>query len=131
MWVGNVVMVFEGTYAQYLNDQVPGWAHAFPATRFANTIYGAASNSEADSAISLSRSRNAGYVYVTNLEGSDPYDALPSYWPGEDSAITAGCLHGRARASAATPPRLGARAPQARAPQAIRPGPPARPASAR
>jgi hypothetical protein len=104
MSVGNVVMVFEGTYAQYLNDQVPGWAHAFPATRFANTIYGAASNSEADSAISLSRSRNAGYVYVTNLEGSDPYDALPSYWPSEDSAITAGYLHGRARAPAATPP---------------------------
>ena len=31
MSVGNVVMVFEGTYAQYLNDQVPTWARAFPA----------------------------------------------------------------------------------------------------
>lgn len=96
MSVGNVVVVFEGTYAQYLNDQVPSWAHAFPATRFANTIYGAASSSEADSAIGLSRSRNAGYVYVTNLAGSDPYNALPSYWSSENTAITTGCGHGGA-----------------------------------
>lgn len=104
MSVGNVVMVFEGTYAQYLNDQVPTWAHAFPATRFANTIYGAASSSEADSAISLSRSRNAGYVYVTNLAGSDPYNALPSYWSSEITAITTGCGHGSAGGPAVTLP---------------------------
>jgi hypothetical protein len=91
MSVGNVVMVFEGTYAQYRNFQVPGWAHDFSATRFANTIYGASSSSLASSAISLSRSRHAGYVYVTNLAGSNPYDALPSYWSSEVSAITTGC----------------------------------------
>jgi hypothetical protein len=62
MSVGNVVMVFDGTCAQYLKDQVPRWTRAFPATRFASSIYGAASNSEADSAISLYHSRNAGYV---------------------------------------------------------------------
>jgi hypothetical protein len=91
MSVGNVVVVFEGTYAQFLSDQVPSWAHDFPPTRFANTIYAASSSSQADSAISLSRSRNAGYVYVTNLAGSNPYNALPSYWSSELSAITTGC----------------------------------------
>lgn len=104
MSVGNVVMVFEGTYAQYRNDQVPSWAHAYPATRFASTIYGAASSSEADSAISLSRSRNAGYVYVTNLAGSDPYNALPSYWSSEDTDITTGCRRGSAVGPAVTLP---------------------------
>jgi hypothetical protein len=104
MSVGNVVMVFEGTYAHYLKGQVPGWTRAFPATRFANTLYGAASNSEADWAISLSRSRNAGYVYVTNLAGSDPYNALPSYWLSENTAITAGCYRGSAEGSAVTVP---------------------------
>lgn len=104
MSVGNVVMVFEGTYAQYLNDQAPSWARAFPATRFANTIYGAASSSEASSAISLSRSRNAGYVYVTNLAGSNPYNALPSYWSSENTAITTGCGHGSAGSLAVTLP---------------------------
>ncbi len=104
MSVGNVVMVFEGTYAQYRDIQVPSWAHDFPATRFANTIYGASSTSQADSAISLSRSRNAGYVYVTNLAGSNPYDALPSYWSSEDSAITAACGHGAGGGAAVTLP---------------------------
>jgi Spherulation-specific family 4 len=100
MAVGDVLMVFEGTYAQYLASQVPSWAHAFPAARFANTIYAAASSSEASSVISLSRSRNAGYVYVTNLAGSDPYNALPSYWSSENAAITTGCGHGSAMSSA-------------------------------
>ena len=91
MSLGNVVMVFEGTYAQYRAAQVPGWADKYPATRFANTIYGASSSAQASSAISLSRSRNAGYVYVTNLSGANPYNALPSYWATEASAIATGC----------------------------------------
>ena len=119
MSVGNVMMVFEGTYAQYLSSQVPGWAHDFPATRFADTIYGAASSSEANSAISLSRSRNAGYVYVTNLAGSDPYNALPSYWSSENAAIATGCGHGSAAISAV---RL-----QVPAPAPGRPGHPGHP----
>jgi Spherulation-specific family 4 len=104
MSVGNVVVVFEGTYLQYLSDQVPSWAHDFPATKFADTVYDAPSSSQADSAISLSRSRNAGYVYVTNLSGSDPYNALPSYWPNEVSAITTGCKQGSGGGSAVTLP---------------------------
>ncbi len=91
MSVGDVVMVFEGTYAQYRNVQVPGWARGFSADRFANTVYAAFSSTQANSAISLARSRNAGYVYVTNLSGSNPYDGLPSYWPSEMIAITSGC----------------------------------------
>jgi hypothetical protein len=96
MSVGDVVMVFEGTYAQYRNIQVPSWARDFPPTRFANTIYGALSSSQANMAISLSQRRNAGYVYVTNLAGSNPYNALPSYWSSEDSAIATGCGQGAA-----------------------------------
>jgi hypothetical protein len=91
MSLGNVVMVFEGTYAQYRAAQVPGWAHNFPATKFANTIYGAATSAQAISAISLSRSRNTGYLYVTNLTGANPYDALPSYWSTEMAALDTGC----------------------------------------
>ncbi len=91
MSVGDVVMVFEGTYAQYRNIQVPSWARNFPPTKFANTIYSAPSSSQANMAISLSQRRNAGYVYVTDLAGANPYNALPSYWPSEDSAVTTGC----------------------------------------
>jgi hypothetical protein len=90
MSLGNVVVVFEGTYAQYRAVQVPGWARKLPATRFAATIYGATS-AQATSAISLSRSRNTGYLYVTSLAGANPYDALPSYWSSEAAALATGC----------------------------------------
>jgi hypothetical protein len=91
MSVGDVLMVFEGTYAQYRAISVPAWARSFPADRFANTVYGAYTSAQANSAISLARSRNAGYVFVTNLSGANPYDALPGYWSSEVTAITAGC----------------------------------------
>lgn len=91
MSLGNVMMVFEGTYGQYQAAQVPSWASNYPATRFANTIYGAASSAQARNAVSLSRGRNAGYVYVTDLAGANPYDALPSYWPTLAATIATGC----------------------------------------
>jgi len=28
---------------------------------------------------------------VTNLSGGNPYDALPSYWSSEVTAISSGC----------------------------------------
>jgi hypothetical protein len=91
MSLANVMMVFEGTYAQYRAEQVPAWAHNFPATRFANTVYGAFTSAQANSTISLSRSRNTGYLYVTNLSGANPYNALPSYWSTAVAALATGC----------------------------------------
>jgi hypothetical protein len=89
--VANVLLVFEGSYAAYRQLRVPGWAHHHLPARFAQVVY-ATPASELASAISLSRLRNAGYAYVTNLAGSpDPYAALPSYWKREAAAIPAGC----------------------------------------
>jgi hypothetical protein len=78
MSVSNVVMAFEGPYAAYHNIDVPSWVYA---TR----------GSQVASALDLSRNRNAGFVYVTDGTGGNPYSALPSYWSIEDSAITQGC----------------------------------------
>ena len=91
MSLANVMVVFEGTYAQYRAEQVPAWANNYPATRFANTVYAAFTSAQANSAISLSRSRNTGYLYVTNLLGANPYNALPSYWSTELAALATGC----------------------------------------
>jgi hypothetical protein len=90
MSVSNVVMAFEGSYAEYHNIDVPSWAFDYKSDRFANTIY-ATSGSQVDSAINLSKTRNAGYVYVTNGSGGNPYSSLPTYWSSEDSIITQGC----------------------------------------
>ncbi len=90
MSVSNVVMAFEGPYSAYHEIDVPSWAFDYSPDRFANTVY-ATSPSQVTSALSLSRSRNAGYVYVTDGTGGNPYSALPSYWQTEDAAITQGC----------------------------------------
>jgi hypothetical protein len=96
MSVADVVMAFEGEYAAYRGLEVPGWAYDYQASRFAHTIYDTPP-SQVRSAISLSRSRNAGYVYVTDESGANPYNGLPSYWPDEDAAIAAGCRVAAAR----------------------------------
>lgn len=90
MSIGDVVMVFEGTYAQYRTASVPGWARTYPAPRFAHTIY---DTPQADFAnvLRLAADRNAGHVYVTDGTGANPYQALPSYWWAEVTAAAAGC----------------------------------------
>ena len=88
MSVGDVVMVFEGTYAQYLTLDVPTWTDGYPASRFAHTIY-ATPGAVLANTLKLAAARRAGHVYVTDLVGSNPYQALPSYWARESAASCA------------------------------------------
>lgn len=90
MSVGNVVMVFEGPYASYRNLKVPAWARGYPAARFAHTVY-ATPGRDLASAVRLSRTGHAGYVYVTDRSGSNPYNALPGYWARERAAVADNC----------------------------------------
>jgi hypothetical protein len=99
MSVGDVVMVFEGSYAQYLTDSAPSWASRYPATRFAQTIY-ATPQAVLDATLRMAQRRAAGHVFVTDLVEPDPYQGLPSYWQAEDADVAAGCVAG-ARQTAA------------------------------
>jgi hypothetical protein len=90
MSIGDVVMVFEGTYAQYLSLHVPNWVGKYPASSFAHTIY-ATPSSGLSQVLRLATSRRAGHLYVTDGSGSNPYGGLPSYWSLEDSTASAGC----------------------------------------
>ena len=70
---------------------MPGWVSRYDPSRFVNVVY-ATSGSDLASAVSLSASRRAGYLFVTNLPASpNPYGALPSYWSQEVAAVAAGC----------------------------------------
>ncbi|HEX6453348.1 MAG TPA: spherulation-specific family 4 protein [Trebonia sp.] len=94
MSLGEVMMTFEGTYAQYAGAPgaaVPGWVRGYPAARFAHTIY-AASAADLRPALRLAAARNAGHVYVTDGSGGNPYQALPGYWAAEDAAAAATCV---------------------------------------
>jgi hypothetical protein len=90
MSVADVVMVFEGSYASYRNLRVPGWAGHYPPAKFAHTIY-ATPGPQLASAVRLSGSGHAGYVFITDRSGANPYGGLPAYWSREDVAVTAGC----------------------------------------
>jgi hypothetical protein len=72
------------------------WFESYPSDRFTNTIYdvpantGDSSQSSAMLAdVSQAAQLDAGFVYITNLSGGNPYDGLPSYWDQEVSAVAA------------------------------------------
>jgi hypothetical protein len=88
MSIGDIVLAFEGTYAEYLRLGVPGWVDDYPAAKFAYVIYGAP-ESRLASTISTSQRRHVGYIYVTPNTGVNPYDSLPSYWARENAIIAA------------------------------------------
>lgn len=106
MSIGDIVMVYENTYASFVKLRVPGWARNYPAAKFAYAIY-ATSHSELAGAISLSQQRNAGYIFVTGNSGANPYSSLPAYWPSEN-AIIARCARGAASAGGPGPGGAGA-----------------------
>jgi hypothetical protein len=91
MSIANVVMVFEGSYASYVSDQVPSWVKQYSPSQFAHVLY-ATPQSDFASAVNLSRSRRAGHLFVTNLPGSpNPYGSMPSYWSQEAKTIEGAC----------------------------------------
>ena len=92
--VANTVMIFEGSYASYQRLTLPGWVDRYPPGRFAHTIY-AAPASAVPSAVRLARERNAGYLFLTPDTGSNPYGALPAYWPQERAAVSGSCSAAR------------------------------------
>lgn len=81
--VGDVVVVFEGTYSSYQEFQLPRWVFTYPANRFAHLVYGVATTKAMKNTLSLSQKRNAGSVYVTEDDLPNPWDTLPGYWKQE------------------------------------------------
>jgi Spherulation-specific family 4 len=90
MAIASVVMAFEGPYSSYSGLRVPAWVDRYPAAKFAHTIY-ATPGSRLASAISLARSRHAGWVFVTDRSGANPYDGLPGFWPREQATVARAC----------------------------------------
>jgi hypothetical protein len=102
MSLGDVVLAYEGSYARYARLRVPGWVHRYPAARFSQVVYAAPGRHLAE-VLRLAAARHAGYVYVTDLAGRNPYRALPGYWPAENAMVAAACH----REPGWSPPRAG------------------------
>jgi hypothetical protein len=94
----DVLVTFEGSYADYTSSDPSSdssyhpldWTPAAP-DQIWHIVYGAASIGELRRAVTLSKSRAAGYVYVTSAGAPNPFDQLPSasYWSEEQRQTSA------------------------------------------
>ena len=84
----DIIVNFEGAYSDYLNWSTT-WETKYSPSRFWHIVYAASSITQATNAINLAKSRNAAWIYTTDLTLPNPYGALPTYWTQEVSAVQA------------------------------------------
>lgn len=67
-------------YASYVPDP---WTATQPFVAFAHLCYEVASAVTMARYVEAALARNAGYIYITDDGGANPWDTLPSYWQAE------------------------------------------------
>jgi hypothetical protein len=94
MTATDILLSWEDTYADYVdpsqNPPLPSWVKSYPASRFWNIIHTTPAGNEAN-AISIAKSSNVGWIYVTAEGPSTAYQTIEtgSYWTTELSLVTA------------------------------------------
>ncbi|MFB8380873.1 spherulation-specific family 4 protein [Streptomyces rubiginosohelvolus] len=80
----DTLVTFEGNDASYRSHRPQGWEARVPADRIWHMVYASPDESTLRTAVSLSKQRNAGHVYITpdTIADGNPWDTLPpaSYW---------------------------------------------------
>lgn len=89
--ISDTTVIFENTYSVYRTWSPPSWVNEYAASKFTHLVHATAGTNNMKKAISSSKSRNAGNVYVTNDLLPNPWDTLPSYWSSELTQINNGC----------------------------------------
>jgi hypothetical protein len=91
----DVIVTFEGSFESYVGDPAAAnpytpltWAPVDP-TKIWHIVYGASDVAEMKEVVELSKTRSAGYVYVTDDGLANPYDTVPAadYWTAEQAAM--------------------------------------------
>jgi len=85
--VSDILCTFENTYSVYEEYNPPSWVFNYPASRFWHIVFSTPTASQMQSAVQLSSTRNVGFLYITDGQGSNPYEGLPSYWTSEISSF--------------------------------------------
>ncbi|MFH8342582.1 spherulation-specific family 4 protein [Streptomyces sp. AM6-12] len=97
----DTLVTFEGTYDDYVKGYSDGrqaWEASADPSKIWHLIHTTGSESQMRNAVSLSKQRNAGYVYVTDDDNTpvdgqqwgNPWDTLPAYWSDEVNAVAGG-----------------------------------------
>jgi hypothetical protein len=85
--VADVITTFEGSEPQYRKARFPAWTDRYPPARFAHIVYATPAR-DWPRVVALARSRNVGYLFVTDASPPNPYDRLPTYFAAERQALT-------------------------------------------
>jgi hypothetical protein len=90
--IADIVVTFEGTFDSYKNAFFPSgreWETNASSARIWHIVY-ATSSADLSAALSLSRSRSAGFIYVTSRTGAEnTFGGLPTYFPAEADSVKA------------------------------------------
>jgi hypothetical protein len=90
MSVADIVLTFENTYTVYTTRySAPAWVQKYPAERFWHLVHDTATTTQMQRAVTLSKQRRVGWVYVTPDKLPNPWDTLPAkaYWNAELAAV--------------------------------------------
>ena len=86
MAASDILVTFEDTYQAYTTTypKNPAWVASYPDRRFWHLVL-SADMAALSSAVSLARSRNAGWIYVTSEGPSTAYQNIETgpYWAAE------------------------------------------------
>lgn len=88
MSITNILVNWEnqGGFSLYQTGYVDyPWVHQYPADRFWHVVLGVP-QAQMQSAIDLAKSRNAGWVYVSD-SADNAYNQIPAYWNAEAGAV--------------------------------------------
>ena len=89
MSIANILVTAESSsLADYTtNYQDQSWFHQYPPERFWHIVYAAPGEDQLGQILALSQARGAGWLYVTDLGGGNPYAGPPTYWNSETATI--------------------------------------------
>jgi hypothetical protein len=89
MSIANILVTAESSsLADYTtNYQDQAWFHQYSPERFWHIVYAAPGKDQLEQILALSQARGAGWLYVTDLGGDNPYAGPPSYWKSETTTI--------------------------------------------
>ncbi|MFQ3562213.1 spherulation-specific family 4 protein [Streptomyces gramineus] len=91
----DTLVTFEGSYASYQDFKPQPWEMSADPSKIWHLVY-ETDASRMSEAVSLSKQRNAGYVYVTDEDNTpadgeawgNPWDSVPSFWSKETEAVS-------------------------------------------
>ncbi len=89
--LGDILVIFEGTFQQLQASTPPAWLAQYPATQFAALVNDVPATA-VGTALALAGADHAAYVYATpQTVSSTLYEQVPSYWGAELASLATGC----------------------------------------